>query len=94
MDVRRRLSEIGERIARARREAEVAAEQVAFQAGVVEEARVSHLVSETPLARREYREALGDLERLTRHREGCLDLIRRLKDERDRLLDEMADPGG
>src|ERR687884_1003502 len=69
MDIQRSLAEIGERIGRAREDLRIVEEQILFQMDVVEEAKTRMLVSETPLADREYRIARDDYERLRSQRD-------------------------
>ena len=66
-------------------------EQVVFQQDVSEEARIRALVSETPLADREAREAADDLRRLVRSRDDALARVAELRDEQDSLLERMLD---
>ena len=62
----RDLADVGERIARAQETLRIAREQLAFQSDVLEDAKTRMLVSETPLADREFRIARGDYDRLAR----------------------------
>jgi hypothetical protein len=62
-------------------------EQIEFQADVAQDARIRALVSETPLAARESREAGDDLARLVRSRDEAVARIEGLRREQDRLLD-------
>jgi hypothetical protein len=64
-------------------------EQVVFQQDVSEEARIRALVSETPLADREAREAADDLRRLVRSRDDALARVAELRAEQDSLLERM-----
>src|SRR3712207_4513770 len=93
MDIERSLAEIGERIGRAREDLRIVEEQVLFQMDVVEEAKTRMLVSETPLADREFRIARDDLQRLESQRAEVTAEIAELQKEQDRLLDRMiGDP--
>jgi hypothetical protein len=89
MRIRGQLDDVAARLARAQHELQVAREQVAFQSGVADDARVRMVVSGTPLADREFREARDDLERLRRHEERTKALIAELTEERDRLLERL-----
>jgi hypothetical protein len=89
MDIQRSLAEIGERIGRAREDLRIVEEQILFQMDVVEEAKTRMLVSETPLADREYRIARDDHERLESQRVEVAREIAELQQEQDRLLDRM-----
>jgi hypothetical protein len=85
----RDLAAVGERIARAQETLRIAREQLAFQSDVLEEAKTRMLVSETPLADREFRIARGDYDRLARARDRITAEIAELRAEQDRLLDRM-----
>jgi hypothetical protein len=89
MRIREQLDELAAKLARAQQELTVAREQVAFQSGVADEAQVRMVVSGTPLADREFREARDDLERLKRHEEKTAGLIAELNEQRDRLLERL-----
>src|ERR1700737_4563887 len=78
--IREQLDELAAKLAR---------EQVAFQSGVADDAQVRMVVSGTPLADREFREARDDLERLKRHEEKTRGTIAELSEERDRLLERL-----
>lgn len=93
MDIERSLAEIGERIGRAREDLRIVEEQVLFQMDVVEEAKTRMLVSETPLADREFRIARDDLQRLESQRAEVTAEIAELQKEQDRLLDRMIGDG-
>ena len=89
MRIREQLDELAAKLARAQQELAVAREQVAFQSGVADEAQVRMVVSGTPLADREFREARDDLERLKRHEQKTAGTIAELSGERDRLLERL-----
>jgi hypothetical protein len=89
MRLQRNLTEIGEQLAKAREDLRIAEEQLLFQMDVLEEAKTRMVVSETPLADREYQEALGDHNRLTKQRDIIRAEITELQEEQDRLLDRM-----
>lgn len=91
MRIREQLDELAARLAKASQELAVAREQVAFQSGVADEAQVRAVVSGTPLADREYREARDDLARLERHEQRTRSLIAEMNEERDRLLERLFD---
>jgi hypothetical protein len=87
--VERRLFETSERMREARRELEVADEQLAHLANEAEEARLRSLVSETPLAEHEHREAARHAEAMRRHRDTVQAEIERLERAQDELLDRL-----
>ena len=89
MRLQKSLSELGERLTKAREELRIAEEQLLFQMDVFEDAKTRMLVSETPLADREYQEASGDLERMRKARDVKQAEIAELQQEQDRLLDRM-----
>jgi DNA repair exonuclease SbcCD ATPase subunit len=91
MTIRRQLDELAARIARAQQELEIARDQVAFQTGVTDDAQIRMVVSGTPLADREYREARDDLERLRRHEERVRAWVVELAEERDALLERLLE---
>lgn len=86
----RRLVDVSERLKRLRSELAVTEEQVAFLEGEAEEARLRALVSETPLADAEARDARQQSDVMTRYRDSLLVQIARLQREQDDLLDRMA----
>ncbi len=89
-----RLTDISERLAQLRRELAVADEQLAHFADEADEARLRALVSETPLADREHREAQRHAEVMSRHRASLLNEIAELERAQDDLLDRLiADTG-
>lgn len=89
-----RLRALSEEMRALETEARILDEQVAFQRDVAEDARIRALVSETPIADREAREARQDLERLMRSLEEARARIQGLRDEQDRLLEELSARGG
>lgn len=89
MDVHKALAQLQERLERARDDLRIAEEQLVFQNDVMEEAKTRMLVSETPLAEREYRIASDDHQRLLRQREEARRKVAELQAEQDRLLDRM-----
>lgn len=64
-------------------------EQIEFQSSVSDDARIRAMVSETPLADREAREASGDLLRLERSRTEVAAKLDALRREQDRLLEQL-----
>lgn len=91
MRTERRLAGLSERLTAARRELEIAREQLAYLDEVVDEAKVRMLVSGTPLSEREHRDARDDFERLKRHHDEVLDEVTELSREQDALLDKLLE---
>ena len=89
MRIEKSMSQIGDRLSRAREELRISEEQLLFQMDVLEEAKTRMLVSETPLADEDYRIAREDFERLRRVRDEAAARIEDLQKEQDRLLDRM-----
>jgi hypothetical protein len=89
MRIHKTLTELGDNLTRAREDLRIIEEQLLYQADVVEEAKTRMLVSETPVADREFRIARDDYERLVRQRERAHEAIAELRLEQDRLLDRM-----
>ena len=85
-DPRKKLAAVTEEIARLRAELDVVRHQLAFHADEADDARIRMLVSETPLADREYKEAAGDRRRLERVKADLEAQIARRTAEQDALL--------
>ena len=83
------LVQMGDRLAKAREELHIVEEQLLFQIDVAQEAHTRALLSETPLADREYRMARDDLQRLEAERTRLHRRIAEIRDEQNRLLDRM-----
>jgi hypothetical protein len=89
-----RLTDVSERLVQLRRELAVADEQLAHFADEADEARLRALVSETPLADREHREAQRHADAMGRHRQDLAGEIADLERTQDDLLDRLiADSG-
>lgn len=88
--VERRLSQVGERLRQLRGELEVSAEQLQHLAEAADEARLRALVSETPVADRDRREAERHAEAMRRHRAKVQDEIEKLERDQDELLDRFV----
>jgi hypothetical protein len=87
--VERRLTEVGDELRQLRRDLSVADEQLAHLVDTAEEARLRSLVSETPLAEREHRDARRHAEAMERHRADVAGSIERLERLQDELLDRL-----
>jgi chromosome segregation ATPase len=92
--VERRLTESAERLKRLRTELAVVEEQLAFLTEAADDTRVRALVSETPLADKEYREAQKHADAMARHKAELLTQVRDVERTQDELLDRLvAEPG-
>lgn len=88
--VERRLVDLGDRLKRLRDDLRVADEQLAQLSDEEDDARIRSLVSETPLAEREHREAARHAAAMRKHREAVADEIAQLERTQDDLLDELV----
>jgi chromosome segregation ATPase len=91
--VERRLMEVSRRLRRARDELAVADEQLSALSEAADEARIRSLVSETPLAVREYNDAQRHAEAMAGAHASLANQVRRLEAELDELLDKLVVPG-
>jgi SMC interacting uncharacterized protein involved in chromosome segregation len=88
--VERRLSESAERLKRLRSELAVVEEQLAFLAEAADETRLRALVSETPLADKEHREAQKHADAMARHKADLVTQVRDVERTQDELLDRLV----
>ena len=88
--IERKLLDVASRLKRAREELAVLDEQLAHFADSAEEARVRALVSETPLADREHREAQKHADAMARSRAATVTSIAELERAQDELLDKLV----
>ena len=89
--VEKRLFQAAERLKQLRAELKVVDEQLAFLNEAADEARLRALVSETPLADREHREAQKHAEAMSRHRAQLASTILELERSQDELLDRLVE---
>lgn len=87
--VERKLRENGDALKRAREELRIAVEQLEHFRSDSEEARLRAMVSETPMAEQQYREAARHTEKMQRHHDELSERITGLEARQDQLLDEM-----
>jgi chromosome segregation ATPase len=87
MLLERRLRTIGRRLSSLRDELRIAEEQLAHFAEVSDDTRIRSLVSETPQADHDHREAERTTATMQRHRSDLIERIARLEAEQDDLLD-------
>ena len=88
--IERRLRDIGDQLRGLREDLNITEEQLVPVADEAEDSRIRALVSETPLAEREHREAGRHAEKLQRHRDELVKRIARLEADQDSLLDELT----
>jgi transcriptional regulator with XRE-family HTH domain len=88
--VERRLIQVGDRLKELRADLGVTEEQLEQLQGEADDARLRSLVSETPLAEREHRDAQRHADALARHAEEVRRSIAELERRQDELLDELA----
>lgn len=87
--VERRLTEVGKRLQELREELRIADEHLLHLADSADDARLRALVSETPVAEREHREASRHAESMRNHRTTVAAEIDRLEVTQDELLDRL-----
>jgi hypothetical protein len=88
--VERRLRQVGDRLRQLREELGVTDEQLGQLADAEDDARLRALVSETPLAGEDHRQAARHAEAMRRHREHVRGEIERLERSQDELLDQFV----
>lgn len=87
--VERRLIEVSTELKKLRSELHVANEQLAHFADEAEDARMRSLVSETPGAGRDHREAEKHVAAMSRHRDELQAKVSTLEQSQDELLDRL-----
>ena len=88
--IERRLRGVGRQLSALRGDLRVCEEHLVQVSEEADEFRLRALVSETPLAEREYREAKRHADRLRRHRDEIAARIDRLEADQDTLLDRFS----
>ena len=83
------MSDVADRLKRLRADMEVAEEQCLHFEELADDARLRALVSETPAAERQHRDAARQAETMARHRARLEEEIRSLEDQQDDLLDRF-----
>ncbi len=89
--VERRLTELAEQLKSLRRELVIADDQLAHFAEEADDARLRALVSETPMAQQEHREAQKHADAMRRHRGELQTEIDQLERTQDELLDRLLE---
>ena len=87
--VERRLRDVGGRLRTLRASLAVAEDQLAHLVDEAEDMGLRALVSETPGADLEYREARRHADAMIRHRDSVLAAIAELESKQDQLLEQM-----
>lgn len=90
--IKRRLTALSDDLRAAKNEVAMLDEQVAHFADAAEDARLRAMVSETPLADKEHREASKTVNNLTKDRQKWSDRVVSLETHQDELLDELMRP--
>jgi uncharacterized coiled-coil DUF342 family protein len=88
--IERRLFDVAQRLKRAREELSVIEEQLAVLSEAADEARIRSLVSETPLAHREYAEAQRHADAMARSYRAVEAEVAELVATQDQLLDRLV----
>ena len=92
--VERRLRSVGRRLGALREELAIADEQLAHFAAISDDTRIRSLVSETPVADEDHRQAERTSAAMARHRAELVERIARLEAEQDELLDRLPSRRG
>jgi uncharacterized coiled-coil DUF342 family protein len=92
--IERRLMDVAKRLKRAREELSVIEDQLAALSEAADEARIRWLVSETPLAHREFAEAQRHADAMERSRKAVEADVAELAATQDELLDRLVSGGG
>jgi len=87
--IERKLFDVAQRLKRAREQLALIEEQLAVLAEAAEDARIRSLVSETPLAHREYTEAQRHADAMERSRRATAEEVAELQASQDQLLDRL-----
>lgn len=90
--IKRRLTVVGDDLRSAKSEVAMLDEQVGHFADAAEDARLRAMVSETPLADKEHREAAKTVKNLTKDRQKWADRVVSLESLQDDLLDQLMGP--
>lgn len=87
--VERQLTKVGQQLKQLREELRVADEQLAHFAEIADDTRLRSLVSETPGADHDHRDAQRTADAFARHRADLAASITQLEATQDDLLDKM-----
>lgn len=89
-NIEKQLRTVSKRLRARREDLRIADEQLAQLAHEADDARLRSLVSETPVADREHRDAARHAEKMRNHRAGLVERIGQLEAEQDSLLDQLG----
>jgi flagellar biosynthesis chaperone FliJ len=89
--IERRLTDLTAELRVARDELKVVDEQLQHFTDEADDARLRSMVSETPLALNEHREAAKAVAALRRDREARVRKLAKLESKQDALLDQLSD---
>ena len=87
--IERKLFDVAQRLKRAREELALIEEQLTVMSEAADEARIRSLVSETPLAHREYADAQRHADAMERSRRTVAAEVAELQQSQDELLDRL-----
>jgi len=87
--IERRLVDVADRLRSLREELAIVDEQHGHLVAEADDTRLRALVSETPLAEQEFREAQRHADAMARHRADLLGAISQLETKQDDLLDRL-----
>ena len=88
--IERRLRAVGRRLSSLRQELTITDEQLEHLADLTDDSRIRAMVSETPLADEEHRQAERTSSAMARHRVDLIASIERFESEQDELLDKLS----
>lgn len=86
--VDKKLADVGERLKRLREDLSIAEEQCLHFDELANDARIRALVSETPSAERQHRDAARHADTMLQHKVRLRTQIQHLEQQQDRLLDQ------
>ncbi|MEM8925343.1 MAG: hypothetical protein AAGD35_17710 [Actinomycetota bacterium] len=91
--IERKLRNLSQELSTLRNELRVIDEQLQYVVGEADDARLRSLVSETPLAAQEHREAAKTVNGVRKDREARVKRMAKLEERQDALLDELGRVG-
>ena len=88
--IERKLTDLTTELGGLRRELSVLEEQIQHFVDAADDARLRSLISETPLAAQEHREAARTVAAMRRDQEAKLKRVQKLEKRQDALLDQLG----